>query len=791
MAYTDTTRLVLWRGGTMARLARDEAGNTLALATAGIMAVMGMVGGAVDMSRSYMVQSRLQQACDAGALAARKAMAGETLTNANKAVGYRYFDFNFPAGTLGAELVSRTYTQPTSLAGTPQAIVNGTVVANVPTTIMRAFGNANVPLTINCSSKMEVQSADVAMVLDITGSMGTDMRINSTGTATEDRISALHKAVRAFYTALGPGRAGGDLSKGRIRYGIVPYGVVVNVGHLLSHDQMVSSWTYQSREAVSGTLYGWELDDDENESSITYTAWSAFTTADLNETLNAASYNGWTDTSGTGNESYVGLDGVTRTLARTIAGQTSTTCNTATNNDYSGGTGIKMVSLVSATSPTNVTSPAEVAPVYPSGTRTKNYSERRDWSVRGWRYEWRSNTCRLRWANGRTSGPDTRMRQTRTGTSTHEIDWTSYTGVNYVYGTRTFDVSAIKGLLGAWNSSITLPALNRTGTSTRYEGVKLSGSLTGTDVYTGGTIASQAVTWRGCIEERATVNTIDGSTLLTAIPTGAKDLDSTLLAVPSDDTTRWRPWLWNAVFNPSNGAMPTDSDECGPPALRLQEIANYDTTILSSNYPDLFDAASGGAVSHYYPYTTSLWPGTAPAAERSKNLFTLRNYIDRIDVASGNLTDGTLHDAGFMWGLHLVSGDGMFAADNPDRFNGQVVNRNIVFMTDGEMNPGEERYVFSGYNQRDARLAPASTTNSQMIAIENRRLRIQCEAAKRQGITVWVVAITSTDTTLDEYDDLRACASSPGNFKAAATTEELVASFTTIANSIGGLRIAT
>jgi hypothetical protein len=132
----------------------------------------------------------------------------------------------------------------------------------------------------------------------------------------------------------------------------------------------------------------------------------------------------------------------------------------------------------------------------------------------------------------------------------------------------------------------------------------------------------------------------------------------------------------------------------------------------------------------------------------------------------------------------------MFAAENPDRYNSLIVSRHIVFMTDGEMSPAQDKYVFSGYNNYDGRLAPTDSDDDEMVAVENRRLRILCEAAKDQGITVWVVAITANDTTDDTYADLEACATSSGHFKSAATSEELVNSFTTIAQSIGGLRIS-
>jgi hypothetical protein len=342
-------------------------------------------------------------------------------------------------------------------------------------------------------------------------------------------------------------------------------------------------------------------------------------------------------------------------------------------------------------------------------------------------------------------------------------------------------VSGLKGSGSSWNTSISVPALNRTGSVNYYDDVRLSGSLEYTDdVPSGGTISSGTADWQGCVEERQIDNTIDGSTSIDSIPANAYDLNTNLLATTSNSATQWKPYLPDVVFNPASGSSPNGSswEYCPAPALKLQEIGDYTNTIITSNYPTLFDAASGGASSIYYPYQSG-------GSNAWKNVQSIKNYIDRIPT-----TMGTLHDAGFIWGLHLVSGEGMFAAENPDRYNDLIVSRHIVFMTDGEMSPAQDNYVFSGYNNYDGRLAPTNADDATMTAIENRRLRILCEAAKDQGITVWVVAITSNDTTDDTYADLEACASSTSHFKSAATSEELVNSFTTIAQSIGGLRIS-
>ena len=58
----------------MSRLLKNEEGNIIAVLAAAVIPVIGLVGGGVDMSRLYLTQSRLQGACDAGALSGRKTM---------------------------------------------------------------------------------------------------------------------------------------------------------------------------------------------------------------------------------------------------------------------------------------------------------------------------------------------------------------------------------------------------------------------------------------------------------------------------------------------------------------------------------------------------------------------------------------------------------------------------------------------------------------------------------------------------------------------------------------------
>src|SRR5688572_28786426 len=92
-----------WRNGLLARVLRDCAGNTLMLVAASLLPLMAMVGGGVDMSRGYLSQSRLQQACDAGVLAARKRIGTEAAVTGRipddaALVGQRFFNLNFGEG---------------------------------------------------------------------------------------------------------------------------------------------------------------------------------------------------------------------------------------------------------------------------------------------------------------------------------------------------------------------------------------------------------------------------------------------------------------------------------------------------------------------------------------------------------------------------------------------------------------------------------------------------------------------------------------------------------------------
>ncbi|WP_313809325.1 TadE/TadG family type IV pilus assembly protein, partial [Sphingobium sp.] len=237
------------------RLYHNQTGNTLAMVAAAIIPLLGLVGGGVDMSRIYLTKSRMQQACDAGALAGRRMMGtGSWAANSNAAntAAVNMYNANFQANSYGSTSTAPSYSES---SGT----VTGTASATLPMTIMKVFGQTSKTITVSCSSKMEIPNTDVMFVLDTTGSMadcadGTRCYSNSSS-----KIAGIKKAVKCFYEALakidtdadcGSTPSGSNNPGVQLRFGFMPYSVNVNVGKLLPASYIADNWTYQSRKGV-------------------------------------------------------------------------------------------------------------------------------------------------------------------------------------------------------------------------------------------------------------------------------------------------------------------------------------------------------------------------------------------------------------------------------------------------------------------------------------------------------------------------------------------------------------
>lgn len=258
------------QGGLLARLRRNVAGNTLAMMAIALIPLLFIAGSAVDTARLYMVKNRLQQACDAGALAGRRFMVSSSSTTLDSAATTQanaFFSNNFKLGLFGTKSVTFTPSK------TSENQVAGTATATVPMTLTGMMGFRDQPLTVTCEARYDVADTDIMFVLDTTGSMaclsaetsGCNQPVKDykrpdvpgaigyggtpgyyTVEKSGSKLSGLRQAVLGFYDTLA---AAVDPAT-HLRYGFVTYTSTVNAGYAvtaLSPTYIADSWTYDSR----------------------------------------------------------------------------------------------------------------------------------------------------------------------------------------------------------------------------------------------------------------------------------------------------------------------------------------------------------------------------------------------------------------------------------------------------------------------------------------------------------------------------------------------------------------
>ncbi|MDB5698413.1 MAG: hypothetical protein JWN69_1217 [Alphaproteobacteria bacterium] len=472
------------RGSFLRRLARDRAGNTLVIMGMAIIPLAGLIGGAVDVSRLYLTKTRLQQACDAGALAGRKVMGGGTWTannNAANTAALNFFDANFQNGAYGTNSRTRSFSESGGK-------VSGTASAVVPMTIMKIFRQAARTLTVTCDAQMQLPNTDVMFVLDNTGSMAQTLSGD-----TVSKIDGLKKAVKCFYETVakldtdadcGSTPSGGTGPGVQIRFGFVPYSTDVNIGKLLPTAYFDPSPYYQSRIANYTTQFY----------PVASTTPAPFVYEYYRDSSNPQ---------------------VTPTASQAI-GISQDDCTDFINNNSFWG--------FSATSTAPSGGPPPTATTAPSWPNDGSATSGDEW---GWS------------GAPDTSGTNRSCRRKKVITTTTYASTPHYKFTNYTYDRLQVGVSAF--LANNGGNSVTIATDTGGGNGPGgYVSTSGSYSMTALPTAPGATgIATTTASWSGCIEERATVSQASYS----PIPAGAKDLDIDSVPSSGDATTQWKPAL--------------------------------------------------------------------------------------------------------------------------------------------------------------------------------------------------------------------------------------------------------
>jgi Flp pilus assembly protein TadG len=245
-------------------------------------------------------------------------------------------------------------------------------------------------------------------------------------------------------------------------------------------------------------------------------------------------------------------------------------------------------------------------------------------------------------------------------------------------------------------------------------------------------LSSDSTTWDGCLDERDTV----AVSSFTPIPDGAKDLDYKIGG--TDLATQWRTQLRDISY--------------------LRSGPSEETKTGDNNQPDY--RCPSAKMRNLNPMTTAQ----------------INTYADSL-YAGGY----TYLDVGMIWGLRMITSDGVFASRNRIGPNGGQISRFIVFLTDGI--PVSAGSTYSSYGMEQVSKKITGSLSDDAATLHARRFQALCDEGARMG-SVWTIAFGTSKT-----GNMEQCASSTSQAIEANDTTTLNAAFTQIANDIKDLRL--
>jgi len=153
-----------------------------------LIPMLAFVGAAVDYSRANSMKASLQAALDTTALMASKS--ASTLTNTQlQAAAQSYFDALFTRPEANNAKIDVSY----STSGGSSVVINGSI--DMDTAFMGFLGFKTINVVGTSTVKWGSARLRVALVLDTTGSMSSDGKIDALKTATKNLLTQLQSAA--------------------------------------------------------------------------------------------------------------------------------------------------------------------------------------------------------------------------------------------------------------------------------------------------------------------------------------------------------------------------------------------------------------------------------------------------------------------------------------------------------------------------------------------------------------------------------------------------------------------
>lgn len=196
-----------------------------------IFVLVGITGLAVDASRAYSVSMRVSSILDSAALAGAKLIESDTATDADivaAAVAY----FNLHAGEKhlkGLQLLNLAVTTDRT-----NNKVHVTVDVRMPASFAQVIGFKEFDFTRSTDVVLNMNKVELAMVLDVTGSMNDNGKLAAMKSAASDVIDSLLT---------------GAVSETSVRIAVAPFSAAVNAGALANK--------VSASPAVTSCGYNW------------------------------------------------------------------------------------------------------------------------------------------------------------------------------------------------------------------------------------------------------------------------------------------------------------------------------------------------------------------------------------------------------------------------------------------------------------------------------------------------------------------------------------------------------
>lgn len=193
------------------RFKNDRRGAIAIIFALSIFTLCGATGLAIDASRAYNIAQKVNAALDAAALAAAKmldqegATDGQIKARAEAVLNAHLGALGVPGVTLGA---------PRVIPNRGASTVDIDVDISMPTAFAQVIGVPSVNFNKGTSVSYRSQRVELAMVLDVTGSMNDGGKLAAMKVAANDVIDALIDPA----------------NPGFVRISLVPYSATVNVG---------------------------------------------------------------------------------------------------------------------------------------------------------------------------------------------------------------------------------------------------------------------------------------------------------------------------------------------------------------------------------------------------------------------------------------------------------------------------------------------------------------------------------------------------------------------------------